>query len=88
MLNELYSNFGGVLIFIGLLLTVWEAIKPFKGLKYNDERDPMKYGLDPSIDGAPRTETNEFIKWKTIKRYLIISGVLITAIGIILQISY
>jgi len=65
---------------------MYEIIAPYNGHKFNDERDPLIHGLDPSLDGLPRTETEEYLHWKNKRQRLVILGIFVTAIGAFLQV--
>lgn len=86
MSSNLVSNIGLFLTFIGVILSIYEYIWPYKGAQYNDERDPLIYGLDPAVDGGIRTETEQYKSWKKRRRRYILIGLFVTAIGILMQI--
>lgn len=77
---------GIVLSLFGTIFTLWEWAVPYSGAKYNHERDPLEYGIDPVVDGALPTETNEYRIWKKRRSNLIRLGIALIGLGAFMQI--
>jgi uncharacterized membrane protein len=85
-MEDIVVKIGIFVTFLGALLMAIEHLRKYKGHKYNDQRNPMEYGVDPSVDGGHRTETDEYILWKSLNKIIVVVGVFILAGGIFLQI--